>query len=101
MKIKAIFENWHIGDGNYPPLSKGEKVNLCFCIEDYIIDTFKTESEFYFNNSDKNKYDFAGTIIKMYSDPPNSLLVINSGDFKFYIEIYKNINKYSEAVVSG
>ena len=30
MQITAIFESWHIGDGNYPPLSRGDLVHLSF-----------------------------------------------------------------------
>jgi len=30
MEIAAIFESWHIGDGNYPPLHRGQRVRLSF-----------------------------------------------------------------------
>ncbi|HWS53171.1 MAG TPA: hypothetical protein VN228_03560 [Pyrinomonadaceae bacterium] len=33
MNLTAIFESWHVGDGNYPPLRKGQLVNLSFELE--------------------------------------------------------------------
>jgi hypothetical protein len=33
MQVTAIYESWHIEDGNYPPLSRGELVRLSFELE--------------------------------------------------------------------
>jgi hypothetical protein len=30
VELTAVFESWHLGDGNYPPLSTGMLVNLSF-----------------------------------------------------------------------
>ena len=30
MNLTACFESWHIGDGNSPPLSRGDLVSLSF-----------------------------------------------------------------------
>ena len=34
MDIVAVFQTWHIGDGNYPPLEKEQLVNLSFELEE-------------------------------------------------------------------
>lgn len=33
MQVTAIFESWHIGDGNDPPLTRGALVRLSFELE--------------------------------------------------------------------
>jgi hypothetical protein len=29
----AVFETWHLGDGNYPPIKSGQLANLSFKVE--------------------------------------------------------------------
>ena len=81
ISLCAVFEEWYIPDGGYPPLKKGQKVNLSFKMfyHDYEI----TGEELYVFEQIKNaEYNFSGRIIYKYSD----IIVVDTLAFKFYIE---------------
>ena len=86
MNLTAVFESWHIGDGNYPPLSKGELVNLSFEFEPRRIEEVSLDVPESFEHLGKGEYRFCGTAVNVYesSDDP-AITIIETGDFRFYI----------------
>jgi len=84
-KLCVTFEEWHLGDGNYPPLHKGQKVNLSF----YIYPGNKeinANEEYYFNPIADSNYMFSGKVIRNYVDNEKQIIIIDTGSFKFYLE---------------
>jgi hypothetical protein len=89
MQLTAVFETWHIGDGNYPPLYKGRLVNLSFELEPYSLAKLSSSEPTRFEQVKDAEYSFAGTVLRVYSDPPtDQLVVIQAGEFRFYINSF-------------
>lgn len=81
----ATFEEWYLGDGTYPPLHKGQKVNLSFYINP--VDKAIISNENYrFEQVKHSDYKFCGKVIRNYTDLDKQIIIIDVGDFKFYIE---------------
>jgi len=84
--ICVTFEEWHLGDGNYPPLHRGQKVNFSF----YISLTNKQileNGECYFKQNRYSDYSFCGKVIRTYqSVDDGQIIIVDTGNFKFYIE---------------
>lgn len=38
MDVTAIFEHWHLGDGNYPAFSVGDEVRLSFELDRAVVE---------------------------------------------------------------
>ena len=83
MKLTAIFEKWHIGDGNYPPLHRGQQVNLSFEINPSDIEKCAAERAESFVDLGGGEYDFTGTVLRTYE--PQAVTVVRSGNFRFYV----------------
>ena len=81
----ATFEEWYLGDGTYPPLHKGQKVNLSFCINSAEKSIVRDEN-YRFEQIKHSDYKFCGKVIRHYSDPHKQIMIIDAGEFKFYIE---------------
>lgn len=82
MELTAIFESLFIGDGTYPPLHKGQLVNLSFEITPKrITETFKDTPE-RFNHLGSGEYSFCGEILKTYpnADDPSGMLIATSAN---------------------
>jgi hypothetical protein len=86
MNLTVVFQAWHLDDGNYPPLKRGQQVNLSF--EIYPFETAKGDA----NQNDSfmhlggGSYEFKGSILRTYDDDPQEIVtIIQSGDFRFYI----------------
>lgn len=85
MRLTAVFETWHIGDGNYPPLHKGQLVNLSFELESQSLSKGSISQNSLTQIHDA-EYEFSGVVVKIYSDPPNGkIVVIEAGDFRFFV----------------
>jgi hypothetical protein len=88
MELFAVFETWHLGDGNYPPLKKGELVNLSFefCLEELKLDQIAASTEF--RHMGHARYQFIGTVLRVYGKDSDShpIVVVRAGDFSFYID---------------
>jgi hypothetical protein len=82
----VTFEEWHLGDGNYPPLHRGQKVNFSFYIS--LTDKKVSDSaECYFRKVKHSDYTFCGEVIRNYnSDHESQIIIVDTGIFKFYIE---------------
>ena len=87
LELSAIFETWHLADGNYPPFYKGMAVYLAFQAH-MQSSLLKTPSKKrYFNHLGDAEYDFCGEVL--YLDKPTKqtpLAVIDVGGFRFYIQ---------------
>lgn len=87
MNLFAVFETWHLADGNYPPLSKGQCVNLSFEIEpdDLIADDATAAQRFYHRG--QAEYDFRGVVLRVYGSDGDSerIIVVEAEGFRFYI----------------
>jgi len=85
ISLCATFEDWLIIDGDYPPLVKGQKVNLSFKVftRDYRI----VDEELYsFEQTKHSEYSFSGKIIYKYFD----IIIVDTLSFKFYIELKRD-----------
>jgi len=85
-KICVTFEEWYIGDGTYPPLTKGQNVNLAFYIQPYD-KTFTTNSTYLLKQLKKSDYEFSGKIIRDFQDSDKRVIVVDTQKLLFYIEI--------------
>jgi hypothetical protein len=94
MELFAVFETWHLGDGNYPPLEAGELVNLSFEIEPNELQLAATAATAEFHRLEEARYRFRGSVIRNYEgddlgdrivDPGDQIVVVEAGQFRFYI----------------
>jgi len=81
LSLCAVFEDWLLEDGTYPPLEKGQKVNLSFWID---LNEIKIEENniYEFEQIKYSEYNFCGKII--YKHPNH--IIFDAGYFKFYTE---------------
>ena len=99
--ICATFEEWYLGDGTYPPLRRGQKVNLSFYVLPKEIKIVE-DSDNYFNQIKLSDYSFCGLVIRNYSDSDKQIIIVDTGDFKFYIEQYdKSFSPMVGQFISG
>lgn len=88
MQLTAIFESWHIGDGNYPPLSREMDVNLSFQLEPTEpLEAVSASESLAFEHTGNAEYRFVAEVIRNYprgDSPP--IAVLDTGAFRFYIE---------------
>jgi hypothetical protein len=86
LRLTAVFESWHIGDGNYPPLKVGQAVNLSFQVEP-VGKLERTDQALMFDLADDAECAFVGEVIRIYRQPTERPLgVFQAGAFRFYIE---------------
>jgi hypothetical protein len=89
LQLTAVFETWHLGDGNYPPLHNGQLVNLSFEFMPYSLVKSTELKPSKFEQVKDAEYSFAGTVLKVYGDPPKGkLVVVQADDFRFYINSF-------------
>lgn len=81
----ATFEEWYLGDGTYPPLFKGQKVNLSFYIASRDKSIHST-GQYLFEQIKYSDYKFCGKVIRNYVDKDKQIIIVDVGNFKFYIE---------------
>ncbi|MDQ3687891.1 MAG: hypothetical protein M3430_20125 [Acidobacteriota bacterium] len=94
MEFSAIFESWHIGDGNYPPLHKGRLVNLSFELEPRTIEETSLNAPHSFEHLGNGDYRFCGDVIKVYGrEGKDTVVIFESGDFRFYVMSYE-VSRY-------
>jgi hypothetical protein len=89
VELTTIFETWHIPDGNYPPLHRGQLVSLSFEFQPYVLSKSFSPRDGRFEHIKDAEYSFAGKVLKVYGDSSSSLIVvIQAGDFRFYINFF-------------
>jgi hypothetical protein len=87
MDLFAVFETWHLGDGNYPAFKKGELVNLSFELEPDELANANASSSERFHHCGQAEYEFAGTVLRTYGCDTDSdrVVVVKADQFRFYI----------------
>lgn len=86
MKLSAIFESWHIGDDNYPPLHRGQLVNLSFEVESRSIEKTTINSPAELAHIGNAEYRITGEVIRVYgNDDEGEIIIITSNSFRFYL----------------
>ena len=94
LSICSTFEEWYIEDGNYPPLNKGDKVNLSFSMQIKNIEII--EDEIYnFNKIKYSEYEFSGKVIYNY----DNILIIDTNNFMFYSDEGKKAGKKNKDIL--
>jgi len=69
-----------------PPLNKGQLVNLSFELEPKQTEEAGLDVPDSFEHLGEGEYRFCGTVLKVYEgDDQDTLVVIQTGDFRFYI----------------
>ena len=81
MQLTAVFESWHIGDGNYPPLDVGQLVRLSFELEPVDEPRRTTDPRDRLQHLGEAEYEGIGQVVGSWS----GLTVLKAGDFHFYI----------------
>ena len=85
MRLTAIFESWHILDGNYPPLSVGDRVRLSFEVS-LKSATPSAEDEPRFDVREDGDCEFVADVIRQYIEPKASpVAVLDAGTLRFYL----------------
>jgi hypothetical protein len=85
MNIAAIFEEWLIGDGCYPPLRRGRLVNLAFQCEAAALHHREPGPEYFESRADAT-CRLAGTVTRVYTTQHAPVAVLEAGDFRCYVE---------------
>jgi hypothetical protein len=84
LRIAAIFEQWYIGDGTYPPFRKNQLVNLAFEMypERLTVDEGRAATLKHAGNAE---YEFSGTVLRHYCEHKPHVLLIEADGFRFYV----------------
>jgi len=87
MEIFAVFETWHLGDGNYPPLMNGQLVNLSFEVCPDELKPAERNAIPEFRHLGQARYEFTGTVLRAYEkdNRTSPIVVIDTSHFRFYI----------------
>lgn len=88
MELFAVFETWHIGDGNYPPLKRDQLVNLSFEVEPEVMKRAQSDAPLEFHHLGQARYEFTGIVLRVYKQGGDRcpLVVIEAGGFRFYMD---------------
>jgi hypothetical protein len=91
LRLTAIFETWHFGDGGtYPHLFKGQLVNLSFEVNPHILSKCSPPKEGKFEQVRNAEYRFEGTVLRVYEESHNPLIIVQAGQFRFYLSCSPN-----------
>ena len=102
MKLTAIFETWHIGDGNYPPLNRGQQVNLSFEMCPSRTEKIDVDQPGSLLHLGGGTYRFSGKILRVYSqEKQDAITIIQSGDFRFYVNRDLGMNEGNQLQGEG
>jgi hypothetical protein len=96
LNLWAILEEWVIEDGNYPSFRKNDKTNLAFYVEPYNFNITANAKQL-FEQIKYAEYNFCGKIIYKYK----SIIVADTGIFRFYMEINKIKNNTIGKYIQG
>jgi hypothetical protein len=84
VQLTAVFESWHIGDGNYPPLHRGQLVRLSFELQPIRLITCSENPRPTLTHAGNAHYTGNGLVLRRYEhDEP--VAVIDAAGFRFYV----------------
>lgn len=82
MRLVAIFESWHVGDGNYAPFDQYQTSRLAFEVDNARLRlTSASASALSFKSNDDATCEFCAEVLGRH----NGLTAFGSGEFRFYI----------------
>jgi hypothetical protein len=86
LELTAVFESWHLGDSNYPALTKGMLVNLSFEVQIETMEVSWSESPLSLIHQGQGGYRFVARVIRLYDgdDRYTDIAVLDAGDLRFY-----------------
>ena len=85
MQLTAIFEGWLLSDGSYPPLHRGQLVNLAFELRPTALHRRLPGSDRFESMSDA-ACRLHGTVRRVYSDEDPPVAVLEAEGFRCYLE---------------
>lgn len=102
MKLTAVFENWHIGDGNYPPLHRGQLVSLSFELEPRSLEETSEDKPEEFSDRGDAEYRFCGRVLKVYENEGDGVItIVESAGFRFYVLLHDSTRYAPATRVAG
>lgn len=86
MKLTALFEAWHIWDGNYPPLTRGQLVRLAFELQVARLTALSARVTPVMEHGDGADYRILAQLIRVYGRGEDRFAVFDTGAFRFYVD---------------
>ena len=86
MKITALFESWHIWDGNYPPLTRGQLVRLSFELQVARLTALGANAAPLMEQEDGADYRIVAQLVRVYGQGEDRFGVYDTGSFRFYVD---------------
>src|SRR5207247_10715093 len=88
MKLTAVFEHWHLGDGNYPALAVGDEVRLSFELTIHSLAPLPPDAAEEIVQIQDAEYAIAGRVIRRYTESAGREFPVFEADwFRFYCPI--------------
>jgi hypothetical protein len=81
MQLTAVFESWHIGDGNYPPLSRDQLVRLSFELAPTLLVAIGSSGDQCLEHVGDGEYRGVARVLRWY----RSMVVLETNAFRFYV----------------
>jgi len=85
MEFAAIFESWHIGDGNYPPLHRGQRGKLSFELIPQRIETSHPTVPDTFRRLSAADHRFCGTVLGVYETGSTRVMAVEAQGARFHL----------------
>jgi hypothetical protein len=85
VQLTAVFESWHIGDGNYPPLHRGQIVRLSFELQARRLSSVKGSLPPGFIHAGEARYSGVGIVLRHYATDGDEVAIIEAGSLRFYV----------------
>ena len=86
MHLTAIFESWHVGDGNYHPFHVGQGVNLSFEVDSIKLRKADPGEQYRFDSAADATCSFVADVARYYGSAGDTpVAVLDAGFFRFYI----------------
>ncbi|HSR34515.1 MAG TPA: hypothetical protein VLY63_28430, partial [Anaerolineae bacterium] len=86
MQFSAIFESWLVGDGTYPPLTKGQLVNLSFECETRVLEHARAGTSPRIEHLGLAECAFSALVLRVYRQSGSvPIAVLDAGRFRFYV----------------
>ena len=86
MKLTAVFEHWHLGDGNYYAFAVGDEVRLSFELDIDQMKLTSPDAPVSFEQIHDAEYAVTARVIRRYADGIDSAFpVLDAGPLRFYV----------------
>jgi len=84
-QITAVFEDWHLPDGNYPAFKVGDRYRFSFEFAVDRAETVAAATAHSLTQIREAEYDVVGQIVRQYAEPDSlPFAVVAVADFSFY-----------------